>query len=272
MEPDEPSGYENEPREYFQPLPPELYARFYHIERHSQNLKDELDYYQRLLGPHSPVLELGCGTGVIATALLNSGIYVVGLDLCRHMLVHQDRYTQVPLVVMDMRRLGFHRVFQAAYIAHNSLNLLVTEDAICSCLNELKRVLLPGGRLLLDLYCAPASEMEQQGQCSLQFHIFDNSGGGKIIKETIRSRPPEARCLILEERYKIRHFSNQTKDANYCHTLRLASFTREQWLEIVSTAGFALDTVQNNFHKSQNLGETAASSDSSRLLVSALSR
>lgn len=271
MQPDEPSGYENEPREYFRTLRPELYARLYHIERHSQDLNQELEYYQNLLSDHSPVLELGCGTGVIAAALLNSGVDVVGLDLCRHMLAHQARSAPGPLVQMDMRRLGFHRVFQAAYIAHNSLNLLVTEDAIRSCLNETKRVLVPGGRLLLHLYCTTASEMGQEHQCSLQFHIFDHPGGGKIIKETIRARSPSDGCLILEERYKIRRFSDKDKDTNYSHTLRLAPFTRGQWLEIISKSGFTIETVQSNFHQTQNIEKAAASAESSRLLVKALS-
>lgn len=271
MQPDEPSGYENEPREHFQPLPLELYARLYHWERQSRELNIELDYYTGLLGCHSPVLELGCGTGVITTALHNGGIDIVGLDLCRHMLLRQNRSIRAPLVQMDMRQLGFHRVFQAACIAHNSLNLLVTKDAICSCLKEIRRVLVPHGRLLLHLFCMPYSRMEEDRQCRLQFYIFEHPEGGKIIKETIRSHIPGDGCLTLEERYKIRRFSDKDQDANYRHRLRLAPFTRKQWLEIISASGFAIDGVQSNFHEPQNTAKPVTDIASSSLLVRARS-
>ena len=92
-------------------------------------------------------LEIGVGTGRIALPLIESGINVVGVDISAEML---RRYVEkappnIEVAVADATRLPFaDRTFTSA-IASHVLHLIL---GWVSALDELVRVLVPGGVLL----------------------------------------------------------------------------------------------------------------------------
>ena len=253
IEPAEPTGYEDEPREQFQPLSARNHCQLYHYERASHDLKKEAGYYQRMLTDRCRfVLELGCGTGRIAEFLYSCGFKIFGVDLSDAMLRFSAGQRHAPVAQMDMRLLGFHQVFDAVIIAQNTLNLLQSEKTIAQCLSEVRKVLTPGGLLLLHLYFladdSPAEDTRQ-----LQFSVFDHPKGGKIVKETIKTKVVDQSLLILEERYKIRRFDQTHLDVNYSHTMYLAFFTKKTWLALLSGSGFAINSLQHGFtHSSKD--------------------
>ena len=247
IEPAEPTGYEDEPREQFQPLSARNHCQLYHYERASHDLKNEAGYYQRMLTDKCHfVLELGCGTGCISEFLYSRGFKVFGVDLSDAMLRFSGVPRHVPVAQMDMRLLGFRQVFDAVIIAQNTLNLLQSKKTIARCLSEVRKVLKPEGLLLLHLHLVdedfPAEETRQ-----LQFSVFDHPEGGKIVKETIKTRVVEQSLLILEERYKIRRFDQAHPDINYSHTMSLAFFTKKTWLALLSGSGFTINSLQHGF-------------------------
>ncbi len=251
MYPAEPTGYEDEPREQFQPLPSDLQHLFYHYERLSHNLDTEQRYYRtRLQGRCRRLLELGCGTGLLANDLQLQGFEVTGIDLDQKALSLAQASSGCCLVQMNMHDLGFKPCFEAALIGQNTLNLLVDQEVILHCLDEIGRVLIPPGLLLVHLYCADAEQLTGPGERLLQFCLFDNPEGGKIIKETIRSFDPNQQVLLLEERYKVRHFNPELTDMNYRHHLRLAAISRSAWFKLFSSAGFTIESYRSGFSES----------------------
>ncbi len=198
------TGYEDEPRDHFLPLPPSLQSQLYHYERLNQDLSSECLYYrQQLKDKCSRLLELGCGSCLIADDLHRHGFQVTGIDLSREILRFSRGFSPCSLVQMDVRYLGFRPCFEAALIAQNSLNLLKDKNTISSSLKEIKKVLVPPGLLLAHLYYSDSEKIRQPGEKLLQFIVFDHPQGGKIIKETIRSFDPVKKCLTLDQRFKI---------------------------------------------------------------------
>lgn len=251
MYPAEPTGYEDEPREQFHPLPADLHHLFYHYERLSHELYTEQCYYRtRLQGRCSRLLELGCGAGLLANDLQLQGFKVTGIDIDLKALSLSQASSGCCLVQMDMCELGFKPCFEAALIGQNTLNLLVDQEKILRCLDETRRVLVPPGLLLVHLFCTADDQLTEPGERVLQFCLFDNPEGGKIIKETIRSFDPDQQLLLLEERYKIRHFNPELTDMNYRHHLRLAAISRSGWFKLFNSAGFTVESCTSGFSES----------------------
>lgn len=244
----EPTGYENEPRENFHELPPELHSRFYHYERLGHDLTAECRYYTtQLTGRCRKVLDLGCGTSLLSGKLRRHGFEVTGVDISKEALVLADSSPGNRLVQMDMRKLGFRPCFEAVIIAQNTLNLLTDETTIRHCLREVKRVLKSPGLLLAHLHCTEPEQQEIPEERFLQFQMFDHPEGGTIIKETIKSVDFHKKLLVLEERYKIRRFNTSQSDTNHRHYLTLAALTRKQWLELFDDAGFTIEFLSAGF-------------------------
>ena len=248
MCPEESNGYEDEPREHFQPLPDELHHLLYHYERLSHDLQAEHYYYrEKLQGKCHRLLELGCGTGLLSKDLQKQGFDVTGIDIDLGALSVLKAASECRLVQMDMCALGFQPHFDAVVIAQNTLNLLVGQEKIRRCLAELKKVLLPSGLILAHLYCSDFHHLTEVGERLMQFQLFDHPEGGKIIKETIRSFDADQQVLLLEQRYKIRRFNADMVDSNYRCVLKLAALTRAGWLEMFESAGYTIESSPPGF-------------------------
>jgi ubiquinone/menaquinone biosynthesis C-methylase UbiE len=106
-------------------------------------------------GPAPRVLDLGCGPAFAAIALARArpDARIVGLDLAPRMLAQARRRlartrlaARVPLVRADAARLPFPDASFDAATGHSFLYLVDRPDAV---LREARRVLRPGGRLIL---------------------------------------------------------------------------------------------------------------------------
>ncbi|MBY0396825.1 MAG: class I SAM-dependent methyltransferase, partial [Thermoleophilia bacterium] len=102
---------------------------------------------RRALGPLDGlrVLDLGCGKGRFARRLADAGATVLGLDLSRGML-ETAAGAGLPCLVASARRLPFSDRSFDAVIAVEVFEHL---GAIGTALDEARRVLRPGGRLVL---------------------------------------------------------------------------------------------------------------------------
>ena len=97
-------------------------------------------------------LDLGCGTGRLALELAHAGNRVVGLDPAPAMLAIAAAAAAPPtsFVLGDARRLPLAAgVFELAFMTGHAFQVLLTAADIAATLSEARRVLAPGGRLLL---------------------------------------------------------------------------------------------------------------------------
>lgn len=116
------------------------------------------------LAPGPKLLELGVGSGRLATPLARAGFDVVGLDASPPMLsllrADPSPGARCRPVLADMAALPFGPdVFDVIVIAYNTLFNLTTEQAQLQCLHDVGRCLRPGGRLVIDAF-VPADPPE----------------------------------------------------------------------------------------------------------------
>jgi SAM-dependent methyltransferase len=122
--------------------------------------------YQQILFPHlragAEILDLCCGTGQIAAALLARGYRVTGLDGSVAMLAHaRQNAPAASFVAADARAFTFDRSFDLVLSAFDSLNHLLTQDDLAAVFRCVAAVLPPGGLFLFDLNLE--EEKESQG-------------------------------------------------------------------------------------------------------------
>lgn len=119
----------------------------------------EIDFYRQLAAQFAPggepILEVACGTGRVALRLAQDGRRVVGLDLSAAMLeIARHKSTGLPQVSWvqgDLRTFDLGERFPLVISpGHSFQNMLTSADQL-ACLENLKRHLLPGGRLVIHL-------------------------------------------------------------------------------------------------------------------------
>ncbi|WP_163339667.1 bifunctional 2-polyprenyl-6-hydroxyphenol methylase/3-demethylubiquinol 3-O-methyltransferase UbiG [Desulfopila sp. IMCC35008] len=236
--------YENEPADIFVNLPPSIYRELYDLEM--SGFQDDVQYYRNRLSGKRTVLELGCGSGRITRLLSQTGFSVTGCDISLPMLIEAKRNAVTEkYVCMDMLHTGFSTRFDSVIIPYNTLNLLITPDAIRQCLENCRSLLTENGILLLQLF-TPSTDILSlsKGESSFQFQLFDNPQGGKVVKEVLRRYDRTTNLLTMTERYRIRPMQSLADNINYSQTLKLFIPGFSFWSEILSSTGFNIyDTV-----------------------------
>lgn len=103
---------------------------------------------------HGPVLDAGCGPGHLSAYLHSLGINVTGIDLVAKFIAHaQVTYPLVAFKVGSMTSTGLPEGSLSGILAWYSLiHLKPTELGLV--LAEFRRVLAPGGKLLLGFFDA----------------------------------------------------------------------------------------------------------------------
>ena len=104
------------------------------------------------------ILDLCCGTGQLALALLERGYTVTGIDLSPHMLQYATENTsayvdegQARFIQADAANFTLDQVFGLVVSTFDALNHLESQDALRSCLQSVYCVLADEGYFVFDL-------------------------------------------------------------------------------------------------------------------------
>lgn len=112
-----------------------------------------IDLAERLLkriGPAARVLDVGCGAGRDMAWLEDHGLDMVGIDASAGMLMEARTRVRGALLRMDMRALAFAgNRFDGVWCVASLLHLPKSDAHLV--LGELRRILVPGGTLVLSL-------------------------------------------------------------------------------------------------------------------------
>ncbi|HUW31699.1 MAG TPA: class I SAM-dependent methyltransferase [Planctomycetota bacterium] len=136
------------------------FASFYDFYDGAEFRQDQLRMYSDLAAEiGTPILELACGTGIIAIELARKGIRVTGLDIdpdmldaARRKLAGEDAQVRerVDLVEADMKEFDLGRTFHGIFIPTNSWGYLTKTADHRSCLQSVLRHLDDGGVLAIE--------------------------------------------------------------------------------------------------------------------------
>lgn len=154
------------------------------------------------------VLDVACGTGDLAFELhRNARARVVGTDFCHPMLaVAQNKRaasgSDIPFIEGDAMNLSFaDGVFDAVTIAFGLRNLSNFQDG----LQELRRIIRPGGRLIVLEFSSPVIPGFRQGFKFYFNHVLPRIGGAvsgsrgayEYLPDSVSKFPDQKRLVEL---------------------------------------------------------------------------
>ncbi len=144
------------------------YARYYDLLYRDKNYTKEAQFIHQLLLNHAPnavsLLELGCGTGIHAALLAQSGYQVHGVDISVEMLEQSAlRRNQLPPDIAsklefsqgDIREFRVDQQFDAIISLFHVISYQTTNQALQATLATVKAHLKPGGIFIFDCWYGP---------------------------------------------------------------------------------------------------------------------
>ncbi len=133
-------------------------AETYHeMYQHVFDYEKEFHFYDAILKANNchTILEIGCGSGMLARRFLANGYEYLGLDLYIEMLdiarreVHSDQFIQC-----DMRNLSFDRQFDSILITGRSLAYVIDNQGIMETLKGVHKSIKENGLLVFGVFNA----------------------------------------------------------------------------------------------------------------------
>jgi SAM-dependent methyltransferase len=166
-----------------------------------RNLLDETPYERAVLALFAdlvratgggPVADVGCGPGRITAYLSELGVDTFGIDLSPAMIESARReHPGLRFEVGSMTDLDLSDASMAGLVAWYSL-IHIPDDEIGSVLTHFRRVLRPGGPLVLSFHVGDATRLKTQGY-----------GGHPMKVHVHRRRPGQVAAWLSEAGFTV---------------------------------------------------------------------
>lgn len=197
------------------------------------------------------MLELGCGTGRIATPLGRAGVRLIGIDRSASMLTIARRRvararlgTRVSLVRGDIRAIPFpDSALHTVLAPYGVLQSLLRERDLAAALSSVHRVLRAGGTFGVELVADLPSWAEYEKRVSLE-GWRDRPGGSHVtLVETVR-QDRSKRLTIFDQEFTERR-GNQRESRRFALTFRTLSVP--QMVHRLQKAGFEVTAQHGDY-------------------------
>jgi len=186
------------------------WAHYYDIAEGDRSAFVEL--YGRLITDRvRSLLELGCGTGVITTALAqrmaqygnNDGATrVTGLDESAEMLrIARARDERIEWVLGDFRSPLVSGPYDLVICCNNSLQLLLNEEGLAATFTAARQLLAPSGIFAFDIYQPNLAYLSAGQNDRLVFSVADDRGRPLEVREDF-SYDADAGILTVDRRLR----------------------------------------------------------------------
>jgi SAM-dependent methyltransferase len=189
------------------PSPYDAIARLY--DPWSASVTEDVEFYvEEARAAGGPVVELACGTGRIAVPVARAGVRVIGVDGSAAMLEVAREYARAEAVerlldlrLGDLREPPVPERVPLVLIPVRSLLHMTTEDDRLRALAAARELLLPGGRLVFDVFAPSREDVEDTHGRWLErepgiFERADWDEGERTLTLSVR-RGEEASTMLL---------------------------------------------------------------------------
>ncbi|HWQ11555.1 MAG TPA: class I SAM-dependent methyltransferase [Roseiflexaceae bacterium] len=141
-----------------------------------------------------PVLECGCGTGLLLLPLLALGHDMYGFDISKSMLATLAAKAarqgvgdiERRISVQDLESFHYDQRFAAILIPTNTFSMLPTQEAQIRTLSNIYTHLAPTGKLLLDLRLAGVRDLADGGLATQgRWHTWTHPETGRPIRQRV---------------------------------------------------------------------------------------
>jgi SAM-dependent methyltransferase len=201
----------------------------------SRSVVEDVPFYvEEAQASGGPVVELGVGTARIAVPIAAAGVRVIGVDASAGMLdVARERAAaagvEVDLRLGDLRDPPVDERVPLVIIPFRSLLHMETDEDRRRALRAVRRLLLPGGRFIFDVF-APARD-----------DIEDTHG------RWIEREPGIWERADWDER--ARTLTLSVRDANSHSTMSLAWLEAHEWRALLEDEGFEVVALHGWFDR-----------------------
>ena len=131
-------------------------AYIYHeMYQHIFDYDKEFSFYDTILKKQNcnKILEVGCGSGMLARRFIKNGYDYLGLDLYEEMLViARNEVNADKFIRCDMRNIFFDKTFDAVLITGRSLAYVIDNKGIMDTLNGIHKSLIDKGLLVFGVF------------------------------------------------------------------------------------------------------------------------
>ena len=147
----------------------QLYSEYYDLLYTKKNYQSEVNYIDDIIREFRPavssILDLGCGTGLHATALAIKGYSVHGVDMSESMLkratqrkelLDESVYGRINFEIGDARTFKCDKKFDVVVSLFHVFSYLTTNTDLQSVFETAAYHLKPGGILIFDYWYGPA--------------------------------------------------------------------------------------------------------------------
>jgi SAM-dependent methyltransferase len=235
-------------------------AEFYDAVPTYQERSDVSFFVAMAEESRGPVLELGCGTGRVLIPTARAGVSVIGLDVSQAMLaVCQQRLSEEPehvrararLVTGDMRSFDLGQQVALVTIPFRPFQHLISVEDQVACLQNIRRHLQPGGRLVLDLFNPSipllADDTRLTGWGSEP--EFTMPDGRRVVRSfRIAERDYLNQINHLEMIYHVTHTDGKLEDA--IHSFPMRYLFRFEAEHLLVRCGFDVEALYSDHHRS----------------------
>ncbi|WP_249311173.1 class I SAM-dependent methyltransferase [Congzhengia minquanensis] len=116
---------------------------------HKKAPQDELEFYLSYAKQGEKILEPLCGSGRFLIPFMERGLHISGIDLSGEMLEKlKQKASDAQVIQADITDYACEEKFHYIFISSGSVSLF-TDIGLCkTILNKLKKLLLPGGKLV----------------------------------------------------------------------------------------------------------------------------
>ena len=217
-------------------------AHLYEVDMARSMPFDDAGFYAAICREQGGrVLELGCGTGRILLQLLAAGIDAVGIDRSAAMLDTLraragDRVGRLKLCRMDVRALGFDRVFGAVLCPYSLITYMTAPDDAALLLSQARRVLVEGGILAIDAFIPRADVADGEWRLDYRRPLGDG-----VLERSRRVTLMSPGVNRVERVYRVLSTQNELREEiRTDETLR--PFAPDALLDAITRAGFTVSS------------------------------
>jgi SAM-dependent methyltransferase len=222
----------------------------------------EIAFYRELAlaakAQGQPVLEVGCGTGRVTLQLARDGVNIVGSDLSAEMLeiAHQKsaNIPNVHWVQSDMRSLELNERFGLVVIPGHSFQFMLTPEDQLTCLEAIKRHLLPGGVLVVHLDHLDISWLGQLrtglgGVFEAGKDVQHPATGHTIRKANAWTYEPSTQTATVVSTWEEIGADGEVLQRWEREAMKLHCIFRFEMAHLLARAGFDVQALHGDFYK-----------------------
>jgi ubiquinone/menaquinone biosynthesis C-methylase UbiE len=217
---------------------------------------------ERFRNIEGPILELACGTGRAAIPLVEAGCEVHGLDASSAMLsIAEAKQRHLPDAVAsrlfltegNMREFAFAIQFSGVYLTFRSFQNLLSPEDQESCLRCIRRHMLPGGILVINLF-DPRYDLLLPGESkvAISSRIVTHPISRNRVRIEVLGRMNDVLSQCLTETWRFTELGpdDATVVRQEEEILRLRWTFRQEMRHLLRLCGFHVLEEYSDFQKS----------------------